>query len=66
MFFKLNDAIVEPVFKIFDIHNQGKIDFTEYCLALSRCILGSKEDKLKFVFEMYDFDRDGVLNPTEI
>ena len=66
MFFKLNEAIAEPVFKIFDIHKQGKIDFTEYWLALTRWILGSKEEKLKFVFEMYDFDRDGVLNPTEI
>ena len=28
--------------------------------------IGSLEDKIKFTFKMYDFDKDGLITPEDI
>jgi Ca2+-binding EF-hand superfamily protein len=58
IFPKIKTAMVEHVFKLFDRNKAGQVDFTEFCIGLSRCLVSSRDDKLKFIFQMFDLDSD--------
>jgi len=42
------------------------VDFAELATALSVLGKGSGEDKLSFMFDVYDADRSGVLDAAEV
>jgi Ca2+-binding EF-hand superfamily protein len=58
--------MVEHVFRLFDVNDKRRIDFTEFCVGLSKCLVSSKEEKIDFIFSMYDLDRDDQLSTTEV
>jgi len=61
----LPPEVIQSSFRLFDTDQDGKIDFSEFVAGLSLCCNGKKDEKLRFVFDMYDLDKDGFLNKAE-
>lgn len=52
---------------IFDDDGGGTVDFQEFVAGLSAfSSQGSREEKLKFAFKVYDMDRDGLISNGEL
>ncbi|MDC5615385.1 EF-hand domain-containing protein, partial [Acinetobacter baumannii] len=53
-------------FDAFDKDKRDAIDFKEFIIALSIASRGTKEEKLRWTFNMYDLDRDGIISYDEM
>ncbi|CAF0716350.1 unnamed protein product [Brachionus calyciflorus] len=60
------DKFCNHVFKVFDFDNSGRIDFTEFLIAISVTAQGDAEKKLSMAFRMYDVDRNGKVDKKEM
>lgn len=56
----------EHLFRSFDQNRDGKLDFAEYVRALSVTKRGSNEQKLSWLFSLFDVNGDGVLTREEL
>ena len=62
-----NNPLVHRVIKVFDKNKDGKISFLEFLNGLATLSTGADdEQKLKFVFRVYDFDDDGVISNGDL
>ena len=61
-----SDILADSMFKAFDIDSNGTMDFTEYMLAINSTGLNSPEDKLKWMFDVFDKDGGGTISAEEI
>ena len=52
--------------RVFDYDNSGTMDFTEYMLAINATNLDSPEDKLMWMFDVFDKDGGGTISVDEI
>ena len=51
----------------FDKNKNGKISFVEFIEGLAKLSTGgTKEDKIKFCFEIYDNDGDGKISSEDL
>ncbi|TMW61506.1 hypothetical protein Poli38472_012697 [Pythium oligandrum] len=58
---------VDRIFQLFDANNDSFIGFDEFLQSISvLSSKGSTEEKLKFSFDVLDFDRDGKLSKQEL
>jgi len=58
---------LERMFTLFDKDRDGFISFTDYICGLSiLCSRGTLEEKVKFAFDVYDFDNDGRISKDEL
>jgi Ca2+-binding EF-hand superfamily protein len=62
----LPGLIGDSFFRVIDTSKDGYLDHTEFINGLSTLYFGEFEDKLKFVFEMYDFDANGIISKEDI
>lgn len=62
----LIQQVAESAFKLFDRDKSGFIDFREFCCGLSIICLSSNNEKIRFIFDLFDLDRDGYLNRQEL
>ena len=46
--------MIERIYKVFDEDKSGKLDFTEYMMAVQSTMLETAEEKLRWIFKMYD------------
>jgi len=61
------NPLLERVLHIFDQDQDEQIQFEEFIQTLSTLSdKGSKEAKLKFVFSVYDMDKDGFISNGEL
>jgi len=54
------------VFNTFDRDKNGYISFEEFVVGLSILSRGTTEEKLRWVFDLYDVDQDGLLTKEDI
>ena len=56
----------ENTFRVFDHNNDGKIDFREFMIGLSMSSKGSFDDKMKWIFQLYDTNNNGLISKDEM
>uniref|UniRef100_K3WTK6 EF-hand domain-containing protein n=1 Tax=Globisporangium ultimum (strain ATCC 200006 / CBS 805.95 / DAOM BR144) TaxID=431595 RepID=K3WTK6_GLOUD len=61
-----NSEFGDAIFALIDEDNSGVLDFSEYVDALGKFCILSKEDILKFCFNVFDSDRNGTIEGTEL
>ncbi|CAF5095676.1 unnamed protein product, partial [Rotaria sp. Silwood1] len=54
------------IHKAFDSNNDGVVDQREFLIGFALTSNGSIQEKLKYVFRMYDHDKNGVMSKKEI
>ncbi|XP_066477141.1 guanylyl cyclase-activating protein 3 [Tiliqua scincoides] len=60
------NSYVEKVFHIFDMNEDGFIDFLEFIAAINLVIRGKIDQKLKWYFKLYDADGNGTIDKKEL
>merc|ERR1712183_732399 len=56
----------ENIFRSFDLNRDGSISFRELMMTLSLTTVGTKEEKLEWLFNVYDFDGNGKITVDEV
>ena len=59
-------AINEAVFSMWDQHANGMVDCIEFFTVLITFADGRIEDKIRFLFEFYDFNQNGYLELSDL
>ena len=49
-----------------DTNNDDYLDQREFLIGLFRLYCSSFDEKVEFIFEIYDFDRDGFISKNDI
>jgi serine/threonine-protein phosphatase 2B regulatory subunit len=63
----MDNPIVKRVIAVFDQNKDGKISFYEFVLGLSVLAdFSNKEEKIKFAFQIYDFNNDGFISNGDL
>lgn len=65
-YFPLNGLLGERLFAQFDTRNQGYIDCDGFITGLSKVCRGSIDDKIHFLFDMYDVSHDKTVSKAEL
>jgi len=61
------NPLLERILQIFDTNKDDEIQFSEFIGVLSTLSdKGTKEDKLRFAFQVYDIDSDGFISNGEL
>lgn len=47
-------------------NENGEVNFSDYACALSTLSRGTIDDKIKWIFKLYDINEDGILTIDEI
>lgn len=61
-----NAFFAERVFEIFDRDGSGSVSLPEFLDAMHRFAGKSHEDKIQFLFRVYDIDGDGLIQHKEL
>jgi hypothetical protein len=65
-FVDLPGIIGERVFNISDKNKDGFLSFMEFCSTILRLNSSDTNIKMKLIFDIFDFDGDGILNKEDI
>ena len=61
------NPLISRIIAIFDKNKTGRISFVEFIKGLEVLSVGaSEEEKLRFMFKIYDVDEDGFISPTDL
>merc|ERR1711935_444743 len=62
------NPIVQRVVQVFDADHSGELDFGEFVKGLAMFTMKNddRERKLRFLFDIYDMDGDGVISNGEL
>ena len=62
------NPLVQRVVQVFDADNNGEVNFSEFVSGLAMFTTKNvdKLKKLKFLFNIYDLDRDGLISNSEL
>ncbi|KAH9636070.1 hypothetical protein HF086_016944, partial [Spodoptera exigua] len=61
-----NPFFTERVFQIFDEDDSGAISLQEFIAAVHQFAGQTPEDKIRFLFKVYDLDGDGLIQHREL
>jgi hypothetical protein len=65
-FVDLPGIIGERVFNISDKNKDGFLSFMEFCSTILKLNSSDTNIKMKLIFDIFDFDGDGILNNEDI
>lgn len=65
-YFPLNGLLGERLFAQFDLKKTGYIDFDEFIVGLATVCRGTLNDKIHFIFNMYDVSHDNTVSKQEL
>lgn len=67
-FFPYGDSsqYAQFIFNTFDTDKDGKVSFEDFVIGLSISLHGLPEDKMKWTFQLYDLNGDGVITREEL
>lgn len=65
-YFPLNGLLGERLFAQFDKRGVGEIDFEEFITGLAQVCRGSIDDKIHFLFNMYDLSHQNTVSKAEL
>lgn len=67
-FFPYGDSSLyaNHIFNVFDNDRDGKVSFEDFVTGLSLSLYGSREEKVKWAFQLYDLDGDGFITREEM
>eukprot|EP00090_Calanus_glacialis_P013039 TRINITY_DN21651_c0_g1_i3.p1 TRINITY_DN21651_c0_g1~~TRINITY_DN21651_c0_g1_i3.p1 ORF type:complete len:169 (-),score=38.39 TRINITY_DN21651_c0_g1_i3:105-611(-) len=54
------------IFSTMDHQRTGVVTFEDFAVGLSILLKGTLEDKLRWTFQLYDVNKDGVLSRSEV
>ena len=60
------ETISKKLFNSFDLNKDGFVSFRELMTSLSLIMKGTNEEKLKWLFRIYDLDDDGRITMDEV
>jgi len=63
---QLPGLLAERLFAVLDVDRDGYLDSREFMTGLLRIYCSHFDQKMKFVFDMYDFDNDQHITKTDI
>ena len=63
---QLPGLIGERLFAVMDLDDDGYLNSKEFLSGLLRFYCSDFDQKMKFVFEIYDFDTDGYITKSDI
>lgn len=58
--------ISERLFAVFDQNGDGFVDILEFIAGMCTMFSGTFENLVTFIFNFYDFDKDGVISKEDI
>lgn len=53
------------MFRLFDANSDGILEFRDFCNGLAILQKGTKQEKLEFLFELFDLNGDKFIDKTE-
>lgn len=65
-YMKLPVFICEKVFSSFDFDNDIFLNLKEFTEGMTNLYFGTFEDSSKIIFNIYDIDKDGKINPEDV
>lgn len=65
-YYELPGIISERLFAVFDKNKNEYIDSAEFNEGMVTLFVESYEKMLKFIFNFYDFDKDGTITKEDI
>ncbi|CAM9330850.1 unnamed protein product, partial [Sphacelaria rigidula] len=65
-YFPLPGLLGERLFAVFDKKCSGEIDYEEFVCGLAVTCRGSWEEKVEFIFNIYDVHQQGAVNRDEL
>lgn len=65
-YFPLSGLLGDRLFCQFDVKGNGLIDFDEFVTALAVCSRGTFDEKIHFIFNMYDTSHDNTVSKEEL
>ena len=63
---QLPGLLAERLFAVFDVDHDGYLNSKEFLTGLLRIYCSQFDQKMKFVFDIYDFDNDQQITKTDI
>jgi len=62
----MDSKLCDRLYEKFDRNSDGVLDFREFCHAYSVLDRGSAEHKLRYIFTIFDIDKDGFIGPADL
>jgi len=63
---KLPTELIKKLFDALDVNRDGKVSFKEFVGVTHILFAGSEDEKINYLFSLYDTDKDGVLTLNEV
>jgi len=65
-YFPLPGLLGERLFAVFDRKNVGRVDYEDFICGLAVTCRGSCEEKIKFIFDIYDVNHSNAVSREEL
>ena len=65
-YYSLPGIIGDRLFRVFDKKENDVLEYIEFKTGMNTLFCGTYEKTLRFIFDFYDFDGDGIISKEDI